>query len=624
MFPELVTRRDLHVFLPPIGGMTVYIFGDVAKLADPNAAAHLPRPRRVQRLRRVRLRHLHLPPLPHPRHRGMRPRRRKSGGSGVIVYNRKEGRALGEVTKFLVYNARKRQEGGDRAATYFERTECVAGVQDVRFQQLMPDVLHWLGIGRIDRFVSMSDMKYDARRAAGIEIVERVPIPDDLIPPDAHVEIDAKKAAGYFTEGAVPRRERAREGQGPGPRGMSGSRDRGDDAQVRYLRSAGAIRERCEAIHALALKGDLEHWSIDAGRLDAVAERVVKTTRAAYPDLRAIPKHSRWRHFAAGGVDRAGDLDARLAASGDEERLAARFELAITSVLLDAGAGDRWRYRDANGREFARSEGIAVASYDLFVAGAFSGDPGGSPLRADAQGLAATSTESLARGFQVGEGNPMVGVEGRATLMRKLGQAVGNAPAWQGRLGGFGVRLARSAAHGVIAAEDVLSAVLSDLGTIWPGREVVAGQNLGDVWWHPTVGRVPFHKLSQWLTYSLLEPLEWAGLSIVGLGELTGLAEYRNGGLFVDGGVLVPKHDDVLRSEHDVSSPVVVEWRALTVALLDRVADRVRALLGLSADELPLANVLEGGTWRAGRELAAELRPGGGPPLRVRSDGTVF
>ncbi|HEX2134511.1 MAG TPA: hypothetical protein VHG30_01200, partial [Microvirga sp.] len=131
-------------------------------------------------------------------------REAQSGGVGVIAYNRKEGRALGEVTKFLVYNARKRQEGGDQAATYFERTECVAGVQDARFQQLMPDVLHWLGIRRIDRLMSMSNMKYEAITGSGIEVVERVPIPEELVPPDAHVEIEAKKAAGYYTPDGSP------------------------------------------------------------------------------------------------------------------------------------------------------------------------------------------------------------------------------------------------------------------------------------------------------------------------------------------------------------------------------------------------------------------------------------
>jgi GTP cyclohydrolase II len=198
MYPELVTRRDLHVFLPPIGGTTLYIFGDPAAIRDP--------------ARRLTCR-VHdecngsdvfgsdictcRPYLTHGVEECIR--EAQAGGAGLIVYNRKEGRALGEVTKFLVYNARKRQPGGDQASTYFARTECVAGVQDARFQQLMPDTLQWLGITRIDRLVSMSNLKYDALVAAGIEIGERVPIPPALVPQDAQVEIEAKKAAGYFT-----------------------------------------------------------------------------------------------------------------------------------------------------------------------------------------------------------------------------------------------------------------------------------------------------------------------------------------------------------------------------------------------------------------------------------------
>lgn len=203
MFPELVTRPDLHVFLPPIGGMTVYIVGDLAAITDPD------RPLAVR---------VHdecngsdvfgsdictcRPYLVHGIEACVQTA--QEGGAGVIVYLRKEGRALGEVTKFLVYNARKRQEGGDRADAYFARTECVAGVQDMRFQELMPDVLHWLGITQIDRFISMSNMKYNAITQSGIKIIERVPIPEDLIPADAKVEIEAKKAAGYYTEGEVP------------------------------------------------------------------------------------------------------------------------------------------------------------------------------------------------------------------------------------------------------------------------------------------------------------------------------------------------------------------------------------------------------------------------------------
>ncbi|MDX2273493.1 MAG: GTP cyclohydrolase II [Cyanobacteriota bacterium] len=203
MFPELVTRSDLEVFLPPIGGLTVYIFGRLAAITDPERAVAVRvhdecngsdvfgsdictcRPYLVHGIEEC-------------------VQTAQTGGVGIIVYLRKEGRALGEVTKFLVYNARKRQEGGDRADAYFARTECVAGVQDMRFQELMPDVLHWLGVTRIDRLVSMSDMKYRAITHSGIEVVKRIPIPEDLIPADARVEIEAKKAAGYYTEGEVP------------------------------------------------------------------------------------------------------------------------------------------------------------------------------------------------------------------------------------------------------------------------------------------------------------------------------------------------------------------------------------------------------------------------------------
>ena len=201
MYPELVTRPDLAVFLPPIGGITLYIFGDPAKLGD---RAHALTCRVHDECNGSDVFGSDIctcrPYLTHGIEECVK--QAQAGGVGLIVYNRKEGRALGEVTKFLVYNARKRQPGGDQAATYFERTECVAGVQDARFQQLMPDVLHWLGITRIDRFVSMSNLKHDAITSAGIEIGERVAIPPELVPPDASVELEAKKAAGYYTPDA--------------------------------------------------------------------------------------------------------------------------------------------------------------------------------------------------------------------------------------------------------------------------------------------------------------------------------------------------------------------------------------------------------------------------------------
>jgi GTP cyclohydrolase II len=213
MYPELVTRSDLEVFLPPIGGQTVYIFGNPRDLANPE----------VELTARV---HDECngsdvfgsdictcrPYLTHAIEECIQGAQR--GGVGLVAYSRKEGRALGEVTKFLVYNARKRQVGGDTADQYFARTECVAGVQDMRFQELMPDVLHWLGVRKIHRLVSMSNMKYDAITQSGIEVVERVDIPAGLIPADAQVEIEAKKAAGYFTPDRVPGEEQLKQTKG--------------------------------------------------------------------------------------------------------------------------------------------------------------------------------------------------------------------------------------------------------------------------------------------------------------------------------------------------------------------------------------------------------------------------
>ncbi len=316
------------------------------------------------------------------------------------------------------------------------------------------------------------------------------------------------------------------------------------------------------------------------------------------------------------------------------ERARIGVDLAVTSGLLEAGAGPDWRYCEpASGATFTRSEGLAVASFDLFAAGTFSGDPT-RPLRADAKGLGRFDATKLAFGCQVDAGNPMVGLEGRAALLRSLGGALAAAPDLFGRdarIGNLVDYLERQAMHGTLPATAILAAVLAGFGLVWPGRLSLAGLPLGDTWRHrsaasddATSGLVPFHKLSQWLTYSLVEPLEWIGLEVIGLDDLTGLPEYRNGGLFLDLGVLAWRDPALASRMLKPGDEPVVEWRALTVALLDEVASGVRAALGLDAAHLPLAKVLQGGTWTAGRRVAARLRPDGGPPLRLDSDGTVF
>jgi hypothetical protein len=399
----------------------------------------------------------------------------------------------------------------------------------------------------------------------------------------------------------------------------------GPSKAVRVLRDPATIRLRAGEVFAAASAGGTAHFSVDLGRLGLAADRTVAAIRADYPTL-AIPYHSRWRHFDAGGVDRWGRFSARLP-DDKLERARVGVDLAVASVLLDAGAGPEWRYSTPDG-VYARSEGLAVASVDLFAAGVFSADPN-APLRADAAALRRFDAPALARGFQVSGENPLVGLEGRAGLLRDLGAAIAARPDLFGpapRVGNLVDRLLFDAKDGTLPAARILAVLLDGFADAWPARRVVDGVNVGDVGAHPAAsdGLVPFHKLSQWLAYSLLEPLEGLGLRIVDLDVLTGLPEYRNGGLFLDTGVLALKDPTAAARTHDATSELVVEWRALTVVLLDRIADRVRAQLGVAAADFPLAKVLQGGTWAAGRRIAAELRAGGPPPLAVASDGTIF
>ena len=393
-----------------------------------------------------------------------------------------------------------------------------------------------------------------------------------------------------------------------------------DAEAARSLLSAGAVRERAHEMLAIALDGGLSDWRVDLDRLPATADIVAGVIRDQYPTLR-VPFHARWRHFVVGGRD----LWAEMAATADwadaKAKARAAFDLAITSVLLDAGAGPSWCFLDGpTCTETRRSEGLGVASLRLFQSGALSA--GDDPLRAD--GLTDLTAATLADAFQVSEVNPLIGLEGRAALLRRLGKTVG-------RPGDLFDRIAARAINSRLPAPIILEVLLEALGPIWENRLTLGGVPLGDTWRHPAIkrddatdGLVPIHKLSQWLAYSLIEPLEEAGIKVFGLDGLTGLAEYRNGGLFIDDGVLVLKDPADMARTHAVGDPLVVGWRSLTVALLDRIAPLVRERLGVAEANFPLARVLEGGTWAAGRVLAKERREGGGPPLTITSDGTVF
>ncbi len=418
------------------------------------------------------------------------------------------------------------------------------------------------------------------------------------------------------------------------------------------LREPGTIRLRCAAILRAVESGVSAHFSVHREALDAVADRVAALTLKRFPSL-DIPFHSRWRHFEAGGVNRKAELDALLAGRSPAEQARAHFDLTLVSVLLDAGAGPQWRYAEAAtvqggaAASFNRSEGLGVASFRAFLRGAFSATPD-DPLRADAAALQRIDASALRDIFQASPSNPLVGLDGRAGLLARLGEALQHEAQLDGgvaaRPGLFFDRLTHGGRLHEVSAAAVLGELLASMAPIWTSGSRVQGLPAGDVWPHlwagsevpplpghagsaydsTTSGWVPFHKLSQWLTYSLLEPLQWAGVQVTQLDALTGLPEYRNGGLLLDGGVIVPRDARMLGKTWKPGDDFIVEWRALTVALLDELATRVRDKLGKTAAELPLACVLEGGTWAAGREIARERREDGSPPLKIESDGTVF
>lgn len=401
---------------------------------------------------------------------------------------------------------------------------------------------------------------------------------------------------------------------------------------LNLLRSPATIRARCANITAAAEAGASRWFVVHPERLADAATRVATVTRQRYPELR-IPYHSRWRHFEAGGVDRNAELAGLLAGQDRAEQARARIDLAVVSVLLDAGAGPQWRYVETNAAPpYTRSEGLGVASFRAFVAGRFSSDPA-QPLRVDGAALARLDAATLAELFQVRADNPLVGLDGRAQLLQRLAAAMAAQPAAFGtnaRPGGLFDLLSDNGRLDHLPAAALLRGLLDHTSSIWLTGSTFEGQPLGDAWRHPaaggdgeTAGWVPFHKLSQWLVYSLLEPFEWAGVTITERDALTALPEYRNGGLLLDAGVLTLRDPTNAARAWQPSDELVIEWRALTITLIDRLAERVRTLLGLNADELPLACVLEGGTWATGRVLAAELR-GGLPPLTIDSDGTVF
>jgi len=402
--------------------------------------------------------------------------------------------------------------------------------------------------------------------------------------------------------------------------------------ELDYIFSTQAIRERCEKIYALSENGKT-NFKIDLSKIEEAAKLTVEQCLKNYPDLR-IPFHSRWKHFNVGGIARLKELNISLSALAPEERVNSKIDLVIVSVLLDAGAGMQWKYfEEPSQKSFSKSEGLAVASLHMFLAGAFSSDPR-NPFQVDAKGLTQLSFEKFKKYFQVSDENPLVGDLGRFELLKALGKVLSNKKDYFRHSNARPAHLLekilpKADALRCLKAVEILKALQRGLGEIWPGRVEINGVNVGDVWPHPLLGNgfeslVPFHKLSQWLTYSMVDPIVELGVKVTHFNELSCLAEYRNGGLLVDTGVLSFRDSKNLSIAHKPSSEVIVEWRAMTIVLMEKVATRVREILKKTSDELPLGKVLEGGTWWAGRVIAALKRTDAGSPILIESDGTVF
>ncbi|WVR03814.1 hypothetical protein IAU60_000810 [Kwoniella sp. DSM 27419] len=429
---------------------------------------------------------------------------------------------------------------------------------------------------------------------------------------------------------------------------------------ITYLRSLDAVRDRSSQVYKLGQEGKLDHWEFREDRMDEVVDYCIKIIERDFgTDYAKIPPHCRRNHFITPSRDRISLLLSEPSfppSSSPLARASSLIDLYIVSVLLDAGAGPDWSYTETQGGQEVwkggRSEGLAVASWHMFVEGLFSSDAE-NKFQVDATGLKKLTPEVLAKHLQVTESNPMAGLGGRCNLLIKLGDALEARPdiCKNGRPGDILEYFSSRIQDATLPLKDFWSTLFDLLLPIWPSRTTLPShpsEPLGDVWPCPSLAKsldpskreegddmVPFHKLTQWLCYSLVEAIEsQAGWKVDGGRGQTGLPEYRNGGLLVDLGALSIKADTLGPSAYpngddkppvlEPSHPAVIEWRAMTVISLDKIHERICEKLAVSPAELGLAQVLEAATWKGGREIAKEKRAGGGPPIDIISDGTVF
>ncbi|XP_049848236.1 uncharacterized protein LOC126313327 [Schistocerca gregaria] len=605
---ETLKKEELRAYLPPTEGVTVYLFGDIERLGNARTEVAL----RVHDecnssdtfgsdMCTCR------PYLIYAMQGAIECAQR--GGIGVIIYFRKEGRSLGEVIKYRVYNARQNQEGGDRPEMYFKQTESIAGIQDARMQELMPDVILWLGISRIDKLLSMSSDKFEAIIGAGIEVMERVSLPEDYVPSGAMTEITAKIASGYASNSKLT------------------------EQVYEQIMDLNNVRAASKKVYELAKQNKTKYFSLHLEKLEWTIDFVTEVIRTNYPSGN-IPHHSRWRHFEQ--VTSIEDLKKNWKCS-DKEKVRRLVDLAVISVLLDAGTGTKWKYLDKDNRTLTRSEGLAKATLDMFEAGMFSSDPA-SPHRVNTLGILKLTFSDFKHALQHSITNPLASIDARYKVLQKFAESLALNPHVFGyeviRPGNLVDWALRETRHDhssqPLSMYTLFGTLVRTFSSVWPTNTPKIKQ--GDVWQYqllkvpgvPGSDLVPFHKITQWVCYSLYEPLTSLGISISDLDALTALAEYRNGGLFFDSGVLSLKNPSDSDYEYDVGAELVIEWRSLTIALVDLIAPHIRKNLNMSESELPMSKILQGGTWDAGRKLAQRIRPDGSPPISIRLNGITF
>lgn len=391
----------------------------------------------------------------------------------------------------------------------------------------------------------------------------------------------------------------------------------------KFIFGPNSIRGQAQRMNDHLLKGNT-HFNYSNENFEKVFNRLIFMVQQKHKDLDSIPFHSRWRHLEDNQITYLNEIQ-----SDPLKKAKLKWDLVIVSVLLDAGAGNNWNYQRAQDKKiFNRSHGLSQAAYAMFLNGIFSTSK--KDFLVEGTGLINLKEEDFIKGFQITQSNALVGILGRLELMKQLGKIIlENKTIFPNQRPSDLIDTLINQYGKKMKAFDVLQNILIHFREIWPSREKWNGKSLGDTWYYPPFGEkgnihsyIPFHKLSQWLTYSLFEPLVELGIEIVDLNQMTGLSEYRNGGLFVDGGVL--KLKTPLAGELLPSDELIIEWRALTLFYLDKLYEKTLTHLNLTQEKFPLVKLLEAGTWWVGREMAFEKRKDGSSPIPLKSDGTLF